>query len=125
MERGIITIRETGAVTIPAAPVWMTLQEISDLFGIFSCHVRKALRTIYKNKELDEPSTMKYVRQPDGISYDVYSMEAVIAVAFRLATPECLSFRRFVMDKLKGRQADRNIQLIIGYGKGGTMATVN
>ena len=29
MERGIITISENGAVTIPTVPVWMTQQEMS------------------------------------------------------------------------------------------------
>ena len=75
MNRGIITISETGAVTIPTVPVWMTKFEIADLFGVFSCDIRKAIRVIYKNKELSEADTMRYIRQPDGISYDVYSLE--------------------------------------------------
>lgn len=37
MSRGIITISETGAVTMPTAPVWMMQFEIADLFGVFSC----------------------------------------------------------------------------------------
>ena len=41
MSRGIITISETGAVTIPTAPVWMTQFEIADLFEVFSCDIRK------------------------------------------------------------------------------------
>ena len=41
MSRGIITISETGAVTMPTAPVWMMQFEIADLFGVFSCNVRK------------------------------------------------------------------------------------
>ena len=32
MDRGVITISETGAVIIPTAPVWMTQFEIADLF---------------------------------------------------------------------------------------------
>ena len=47
MDRGIITISETGVVTIPTAPVWMTKFEIADLFGVFSCDLRKAIHTIY------------------------------------------------------------------------------
>lgn len=62
MEREIITISATGAVTMPTAPVWMTQFEIADLFGIFSCDIRKAIHSIYKNKELDEVKTQKYVR---------------------------------------------------------------
>ena len=37
MERGIITINENGAVTIPTVPVWMTQQEMSDAFNVFGC----------------------------------------------------------------------------------------
>lgn len=65
MDRGVITISETGAVIIPTAPVWMTQFEIADLFGVLSCHIRKAIHAIYKNKELNECDTMKYVKQPD------------------------------------------------------------
>ena len=36
MERGVITISETGVVTMPTAPVWMTKFEIADLLGVFS-----------------------------------------------------------------------------------------
>ena len=57
-------------------------------------------RDIYKNMELFENDTMRYIRQDNGISYDVYSLEMVIAVAFRLRTKECMAFRRFVMGKL-------------------------
>ena len=71
MERGVITISETGVVTMPTAPVWMTKFEIADMFGVFSYDIRKAIRAIYKNKELNEADTMQYVRQPDGVSYDL------------------------------------------------------
>ena len=80
MNRGIITISEKGVVIMPTAPVWMTQFEIADLFGTFSCDVRKAIHTIYKNKELNELDTMKYLKQPDGISYDVYNIEVIIAM---------------------------------------------
>lgn len=59
MNRGIITISETGVVTIPTTPVWMTKFEIADLFGVFSCDIRKAIRAIYKNNELSEADTMR------------------------------------------------------------------
>ena len=100
MEHGIISINENGAVTMPTAPVWMTMQEMSDAFCVFCCDIRRAIRAIYKNKELLESDTMRYVRQDNGISYDVYSLEMVIAIAFRLRTKECMAFRRFVMGKL-------------------------
>ena len=100
MERGTIIISENGAVTIPTVPVWMTQQEMSDAFNVFGCDIRRAIRAIYKNKELLESDTMRYARQDNGISYDMYSLEMVIAIAFRLRTKECMAFRRFVMGKL-------------------------
>ena len=96
MERGIISIGENGAVAMPTVPVWMTQQEMSDAFNVFGCDIRRAIRAIYKNMELLESDTMRYVRQGNGISYDVYSLEMVIAVAFKLRTKECMAFRRFL-----------------------------
>ena len=46
MDRGIITISKTGAVTVPTAPAWMTKFEIADLFGVFSCDIHKAVNVI-------------------------------------------------------------------------------
>lgn len=100
MERGIITITENGTVTMPTVPVWMTQQEMSDAFNVFGCDIRKVIAAIYKNMELFESDTMRYIRQDNGISYDVYSLEMVITIAFRLRTKECMAFRRFVMGRL-------------------------
>ena len=100
MDRGIITITENGAVTIPTAPIWMTQQEMCDAFNVFCCDIRRVIRTIYKNKELLENDTMRYIKQDNGISYDVYNLEMVIAITFRLRTKECVVFRKFIMDKL-------------------------
>lgn len=100
MECGIITISENGAVAMPTVPVWMTMQEMSDAFCVFCCDIRRAIRSIYKNMKLLENDTMRYVRQDNGISYGVYSLEMVVAVAFRLRTKECMVFRQFVMDRL-------------------------
>lgn len=121
MNRGIITISETGAVTIPTVPVWMTKFEIADLFGVFSCDIRKAIRVIYKNKELSEADTMRYIRQPDGISYDVYSLEMIIAIAFRICSKETHLFRRFVINKICATEKGNPVTLLVSYGNGGNL----
>lgn len=124
MNRGIITISETGAVTMSTAPVWMTKFEIADLFGVFSCDIRKAIHAVYKNKELNEADTMRYIRQPDGVSYDVYSLEMVIAVAFRICSRESILFRRFVMSQMSATNKGNtrtSIALFFSCGKGGNL----
>ncbi|WP_417008654.1 hypothetical protein [Bacteroides congonensis] len=118
MDRGIITISETGVVIMPTAPVWMTQFEIADLFGMFSCDVRKAIRSIYKNKELNELDTMKYLRQADGISYDVYSLEMIIAVAFRICSKESVLFRRFIINEISTIKKATTITLLVASVRG-------
>lgn len=100
MERGIITISENGAITVPTARVWMTMHEMFDAFTVFGCDIRKAIHTIYKNGELLESETKRYIRQDNGINYDVYSLEMVIVVSFKLRGRESMAFRRFIMDRL-------------------------
>jgi len=119
MNRGIITISETGAVNIPTSPVWMTKFEIADLFGVFSCDIRKAIWAIYKNKELSETDTMKYIKQTDGISYDVYNLEMIIAVAFRICSKESILFRRFVTNGICAAKKGSPVTLFVSYSKNG------
>ena len=121
MNRGIITISETGVVTVPTAPVWMTQFEIADLFGVFSCDIRKAIRAIYKNKELSETYTMKYIKQTDGISYDVYNLEMIIAIAFRLCSKEGFQFRRFVINEICASKKGSPTTLFFSCGKGSNL----
>ena len=121
MKREIITISEMGVFTIPTAPVWMTQFEIADLFGVFSYDIRKAIHAIYRNKELNETETMKYVKQANRISYDVYSLEMVIAVAFRICSKESILFRRFVINEICATKKGSPVTLFFSCGKGSNL----
>lgn len=113
MKRGIITMSETGTVIIPAEPVWMTQFEIADLFDVFSCNIRKVIHSIYKNKELDETETMLYIKQSDGTSFDVYGIEMIIAIAFRIQNKGSKSFRKFITEILSAKNNKAPIQLFV------------
>lgn len=113
MKRGIITMSETGTVIIPAEPVWMTQFEIADLFDVFSYNIRKVIHSIYKNKELDETETMLYIKQSDGTSFDVYGIEMIIAIAFRIQNKGSKSFRKFITEILSTKNNKAPIQLFV------------
>lgn len=121
MNRGIITISEMGTITIPTTIIWMTKFEIADLFGVFSCDIRKAIRAIYKNKELSETDTMKYIKRTDGISYDVYNLEMIVAIAFRICSKESILFRRFVINEICTTPKGNPITLVFSCGKGSNL----
>ena len=107
MNRGIISISESGLVTMPSAPVWMSLQEIADMYNVFGCYVRKAVKAIFKDGILKEQGVRRHVRKNDRISYDVYSLELVIAVAFRIDSIESRAFREFIMQAIIKKQTNR------------------
>lgn len=111
MERGIITITENGVVTMPTTSVWMTQQEMCDAFNVFGCDIRKAIHTIYKNMELLESETKRYIRQDNGINYDVYSLEMVIAVSFKLRSQEAMTFRKFIVERLYTASREKPVNL--------------
>lgn len=91
--------------------------EIADFFGVFSSVVRKAIQSIYKNKELNEVETQKYIRQTDGISYDVYNLEMVVAVAFRICSRESILFRKFVVNEICITKKEASITLFLPCGR--------
>lgn len=121
MNREIITISETGAVTMPTAPVWMTMFEIANLFGVFSCDIRKAIHTIYKNKELNKYDTMKYIKQLDSISYDTYNIEMIIAIAFRVCSKESVLLRQFIINKISTVTKETLITLFVSCSRGNNL----
>ena len=71
----------------------MTMQEIADMYNVFGCYVRKAVKDVFKDDILKEHSVRRHVRMNGRISYDVYSLELVVAVAFRIDSIESRDFR--------------------------------
>ena len=107
MNRGIITISESGLVTMPTAPIWMSIQEIADMFNVFSCYVRKAVKAIFKEGVLRECDVRHHVKEDKLISYDVYNLELIIAVAFRIDCIESRAFREFIIQAIIKKQTNR------------------
>ena len=48
----------------------MTMQEIADMYNVFGCYVRKAVKAIFKDGILKEQGVRRHVRKNDRISYD-------------------------------------------------------
>ena len=107
MNRGIITISEGGSVSMPTTPIWMTMQEIADMLDVFGCYIRKATQAIFKEGTLNKYDVCRHVRANDRISYDVYNLELVIAVAFRIDSRESRAFREFIMKSITHKTSNQ------------------
>ena len=81
-------------------------------------HSTSADYCLYPKEELNEFDTMKYLKQPDGISYDVYDIEMVIAVAFRICSKESVLFRRFIINEISTIKKATPITLFVASVRG-------
>lgn len=120
MKRGIITINN-GVVGIPTVPVWITQEEIADLFNVYGRDVRKAINAIYKDGVLSQPETMQHIRLDDRRSIDAYSIEIVIAIAFRINSRECEIFRNFIMNRLLAKENTSIVLFTSEFRKSGSI----
>ena len=107
MNRGIITISESGMVCMPTAPVWMSMQEIADMLNVFGSYVRKAIKAIFKEGILREYDVHRHMKEDNRISYDVFNLELIIAVAFRIDSIESRAFRESIMQAIIKKQTHR------------------
>ena len=97
MKREIITIDEYGRLNIPTGTVsvWMTEAEIVELFGTTAGVVSSAIKAIIKSDALNDYEVCKCIRLDSGNRADVYNMEVVVALAFRLNTYPASVFIRY------------------------------
>lgn len=120
MKRGIITINN-GVVGISTVPVWMMQEEIADLFNVYGRDVRKAINAIYNEGVLSEAETMRYIRLAEQRSIDTYSIEMIIAVAYRINSRESEIFRRYIMNRLYAKKDCRIVLFANEFRKNGSI----
>ena len=83
MKRDIIII-EDKAVSVTGNDVWMTAGEIAGLFHTGVPAVNAAIKAILKTDVLSDYEVCRYIQLENGLYADVYSLEIIIPVAFRL-----------------------------------------
>lgn len=104
--------------------VWLTQEEISDLFDKGRSTVTEHIQNILSDEELSEDSVCRNFRRTakDGKDYNVlhYNLDMILAVGFRVRSPRAVQFRRwantilkeylvkgFAMDDERLKQADQ------------------
>ena len=117
MKRAIITIDEQGRVHFPNAnadDIWMSTQELVELLGITSPTLRSNIRTIYKSGIVKEYGSERYITLPNGNGIDIYSLQMIIALVFRIDTCEAYRLREAIICWLcqRNRQPD-NLMMCI------------
>ena len=95
MKRAIITISESGAVSVPCETKMSTL-EIANLFGIYYQTAKRHIRAIEKSNIASGDYSLTCTVDGKSIYPDYYGLEMVIALAFRVQSEKAKIFRRWV-----------------------------
>lgn len=115
MERAIITISESGRVSIPNENVWMSEMELVELFGVTAPTLRATIKAIYKSGTLCPVSTQRCDTITPASWATFYNLEVVIALAFRLNTYEASWIRQKVFESLCQRK-ENEISILLSLG---------
>ena len=95
-----ITI-ENGRVTIHPATngIWLTQSQIAVLFGVFIVAVNANIRAILKSGVLHEDRVIRRTHCRNGNIVERYSLEMIVALAFRLKSENAEVFRRWIVER--------------------------
>ena len=95
-------------VRLEGETIWATQAQIADVFNTTPQNITLHLRNIYKGKELQEKQTCKESLQVqiEGIkkvkrSLRLYSLDAIIAVGYRVNSKQATAFRIWATKTLK------------------------
>lgn len=119
MKREIITIGGNGEIHIPTTSVWMSACEIADLFGAFSDKVNAQIKAIFKEGLLMETEAMRTIRSERGF-IDLYSIEMITMLSFRIATPQAKNLRMWIIGRLTEKKVS-SPPMIICYTVSGQL----
>ena len=102
-KRNIITMDEYGQIHFPSTTnndIWMSTNELIELFGIMYPTLKANIKAIYKSEILDECEVQRCIKLYNGISIDVYVLPMIIALSFRLNTLGAYKIREYIIEKL-------------------------
>ena len=109
--RRIITIDEHGNIVIPNGEIWMGEFEIADLFGVFGHTIHTLVKKIYRDGLLHPCTAESNIRVAEGRWLDAYSLEMVIALAFRIRSQRAKRLWEHVIAMLNERH-ERFVMLL-------------
>lgn len=119
--RRIIKTDENGNICIAGNPekeIWMTAWEMSELFNVSVPAIQKEIRSVRKSGIYTDYEVCKYIRMDNGYSADIFSIDIIIAVSYRLNTFYAHSFREWLKGKVLSDSTRKNSTVFLLIDKG-------
>ncbi|WP_202191398.1 hypothetical protein [Phocaeicola vulgatus] len=118
-ERNIITIDEYGSISLPTdiGATAMTEWEICELFGVIAPTVRAGIKALCKSGVLSVYDIRRIIRISDRYSAEVYNLETIAALAFRIESFGAAKVRKVLLERIiHGRKENSMIFLSLNVG---------
>lgn len=108
-ERNIITIDEYGNISLPTdiGATAMTEWEICELFGVIAPTVRAGIKALCKSGVLREYDIKRTIRLSDKCSAEIYDLETIAALAFRVESFGAARVRKALLERITHRRKER------------------
>lgn len=105
-KRSIITMDGQGNIALPTdtGSIAMTEWELCELFGVISPTIQTGIKALCKSGVLREHEIRRTIRLSDKRKMEVYNLEAIIALAFRINTFGAKQVRRAILERLHLRK---------------------
>jgi len=121
MKRGEITISEKKITIVPSdGTIWLSDWQIAQLFEVFQAKVISNIRSILKSGVLSENEVCCCYHYANGNSADLYNLEMITALAFRIHSPKADLFRKWLI-----KQAVKQSPIFIEWGNGSKIYDFN
>jgi len=101
MKRVKITISENGITIVPVnGTVWLSDWQIAQLFEVFQAKISSNIRSILKSGVLRAEEVSYCHHYENGNCVDLYNLEMITALAFRIHSPKADLFRNWLMKQV-------------------------
>lgn len=87
----------------------MTEWELCELFGVVAPTIRAGIKALSKSGVLREYEIKRTIRLSDKRSMEVYNLEAIIALAFRINSFGAEQVRRAILERLHLRKEKTSV----------------
>ena len=110
-KRSIITMDGQGNIALPTdtVSIAMTEWELCELFGVIAPTIRAGIKALSKSGILREYEVKHTIRLSGNRSMEVYNLEVIIALAFRINTFGAEQVRRAILERLYLRKEKTSV----------------
>ena len=125
-ERNIITMDGQGNISLPSdiGATAMTEWEICELFWVTAPTVRAGIKALCKSGVLSIYGIKRIIRISDRYSAEVYNLETIAALAFRIESFGASKVRKVLLERIMhGRKDNSMIFLSLNVGSQAVMSS--